>query len=36
MQAWYHCGNVYPFVPQDVLDLLCDAKRLETIAYLGR
>src|SRR5437016_5349215 len=20
MQAWYHCGNVYPFVPQEVLD----------------
>jgi alkanesulfonate monooxygenase SsuD/methylene tetrahydromethanopterin reductase-like flavin-dependent oxidoreductase (luciferase family) len=20
MQAWYHCENVYPFVPQDVLD----------------
>src|SRR5436309_4021735 len=20
MQAWYHCENVYPFVPQEVLD----------------
>jgi len=20
MRAWYHCENVYPFVPQDVLD----------------
>src|SRR5437763_1839966 len=20
MQAWYHCENVYPFVPQDVLE----------------
>ena len=20
MQAWYHCENVYPFVPQKVLD----------------
>ena len=20
MQAWYHCENTYPFVPQDVLD----------------
>ncbi len=20
LQAWYHCENVYPFVPQDVLD----------------
>ena len=20
MQAWYHCENVYPFVPQDILD----------------
>src|SRR3984893_17697467 len=20
MQAWYHCDNVYPFVPQEVLD----------------
>src|SRR5205809_8015654 len=20
MQAWYHCENVYPFVPKEVLD----------------
>ena len=20
MQAWYHCENTYPFVPQEVLD----------------
>ena len=20
MQAWYHCENTYPFVPQNVLD----------------
>jgi len=20
MQAWYHCENVYPFVPQEILD----------------
>ena len=20
MQTWYHCENVYPFVPQEVLD----------------
>ena len=20
MQAWYHCENIYPFVPQEILD----------------